>query len=259
MKGGGVQARAQAIAAAHPEIAALHGHNPWTAGIVACLVVLHVVMAITAATLPWWGGVLLGCCVGTLIAHGLLSCMHEAAHQLVFPSPLGNRLTFIAANMPLGVLFAFPMADWHLAHHAHEGEPGRDPYLPVDWEIRAFHERGLAGRIAWHALFPLLEIARVFRPEFGRGRSLLQGWVLADIGAQILFGAIVLPYVPFPMLCYLAVSLVSLLVLHPVNPLFQAEHRDFPGIPWSRLPRLRALAPEWYGPAAQRLAVPGSE
>ena len=87
----------------------------------------------------------------------------------------------------------------------------------------------------------MLQLARVFRPEFGRGRSLLQRWVLADLAAQALFGAIVLPFVPLPMLAYLAISLVSLLVLHPVNALFVREHQDFPGIPWNRLHRVPKL------------------
>jgi sphingolipid delta-4 desaturase len=28
---------------------------------------------------------------------------------------------------------------------------------------------------------------------------------------------------------------------------YHTEHHDFPSVPWNRLPRLRRLAPEWYG------------
>lgn len=224
---------------AEPALSKLRGHNPWTVAIVVVLVPLHVVMALLSARLPWYGGLLCGACVGSLIAYGLLFCMHEASHRLVFEGELANRAVFVAANMPLGVLFAFPMADWHLVHHRERGKAGVDPYEPAEWERGAFLDGSRSGRLAWHVLFAPLQLLRVFRAEYGGGKTLLHRWVLVDVLAQVVFGAVALPYVPFPMLCYLAVSLLSLLVLHPVNPWFLEEHYAHPDIPWNRLPQAR--------------------
>jgi sphingolipid 4-desaturase/C4-monooxygenase len=284
--------RHRMILAAHPEVTALYGRNPWTAAIVAGLVVAQIALAAMAAVLPWWGALMLAWGVGAWIAHALFASMHEAAHRLVFRSRVANRLVLVTANLPLIVPFAVPLAHWHLVHHRRQGQGEWDPDLPSPWEVRVFDRLGFAGRFAWHVLFPVLQLFRIAEPPPGDGLPLMRPWVVFNVLAQVVATAGLAVVLPLPSLVYLGASLAFVFALHPLagrfvqehhhalappdpgsNPIPAAhetgsyvgvanrialnfgrhiEHHDFPAIPWNRLPRLREIAPEAYAHTVAR-------
>jgi sphingolipid delta-4 desaturase len=284
--------RHRMILAAHPEITALYGRNPWTAAIVAGLVLAQLGLALVAGSLPVWGAVVLAWAVGAWVAHALFAAMHEATHRMVFRSRVANRLVLIGANLPLIVPFAIGLAHWHLVHHRRQGQGAWDPDLPSEWEIATFDRWGAPGRLAWHALFPILQLFRIAQPAPGDGLSLLSRWPLANIAVQVVVTAALASLLPASSLVFLGASIAFVFAFHPLagrfvqehhlpvrgipastNPIPAAtetgsyvgignlaalnfglhiEHHDFPAIPWNRLPRLRKIAPEAYAHTVAR-------
>jgi sphingolipid delta-4 desaturase len=254
----------------HPEARALVGRNGWSAVLVLLLAALQFGLAVGLAGAPWW--VVLGAAsaLGAIVAHALGVLIHELAHDLVFRRPWLNRLFAILANVPLLFPSAIDFRGKHLAHHAHLGEPeGRDTQAPQEWERAFVTTRPRA--FVWHAFAPLLA---------PRSKdAAFSWWPSANVAAHF---AVLTPFALHfgwkPML-FLAASGWFAFGPHPVgirrygehltlapgqpttsyygwlnrlsfNVGFHVEHHDLPSVPWSRLPRLRALAPELYSPLA---------
>ncbi len=260
---------------AHPELKGLYGRNPWTAAIVAGLVLgqFSVALLLSWIAAPWWMAIAVAWGFGAFVCHALFASIHEATHQLVFRSPLHNRLVMIAANLPLLAPFAVSLGHWHLVHHRTQGQRSRDPDLPAEWELHLF--RGVVGKWVWHAFFPIIQAVRTLHPDERDALAPTDPWLLVNVGAQVAVAAALFGVLGTGGWVYLVASLYFLFALHPLFGryiqehvvLFQrqettsyygplnkvslnfghhVEHHDLPAVPWNRLPQVRALAPEFF-------------
>ncbi|MEY2881129.1 MAG: hypothetical protein RLZZ15_3509, partial [Verrucomicrobiota bacterium] len=122
------RARRQQILAAHPEVRALFGRNPWTAAVLLGILALQTGLAILFGRLgaPWWGlSVAVAFTVGACANHCLYVVVHEACHLLVFRGRNGNRLVCLLADLPNVFPGSMGFCVYHLKHHTHQGDHAR--------------------------------------------------------------------------------------------------------------------------------------
>ncbi|HEY8431959.1 MAG TPA: fatty acid desaturase [Sandaracinaceae bacterium] len=268
--------RARQILAAHPEVKELMGHDWRTAVAIAALVVLQFGIGFAVAPLPWWAAALIGWVFGAVIAHALGVSIHELAHDLVFERRWMNRAYSIFANLPLGFPAAIDFRDKHLRHHRWLGDTrGEDTQAPTPVQER-FAGTSWWRRALWLTFGPL-----VFHGKPSQDRRPLSywGWVAANVVCCVALWPIIWLYSP-SMFVYLGTSALLAFGVHPVgirryaehvalvpgqptssyygfwnrlsfNVGYHVEHHDFPGIPWTRIGRLREIAPEHYEPLAK--------
>jgi sphingolipid delta-4 desaturase len=260
-------ARRRRLFARHPEARALVGRNPGSAAIVAAMVALQLALAVGATGLDWPALALLAWCIGAVTAHGLSTFIHECAHDLVFHRAAANRALALLANVPLVIPGAIDFRNKHLAHHRHLGEPqGADTQAPPPSDLRFATSR--LKRVVWHCFAPLYGTAQTAERD---------GWLLLNACVQ---GVTLVPFIwcfGLKALAFLVLSGWFAFGPHPVGvrrygehrvlepwqptasyygPLnwvsfdvgHHVEHHDVPAVPWNRLRRLRALAPELYEP-----------
>lgn len=266
--------RTQAILRAHPEVRTLFGRNPWTGAVLLGLVLGQTAIAGWLGALGlghWWLAALVAYAVGACANHCLYVVTHEACHNLIFRSRWLNRLAGLAADLPNLFPGAMGFSVYHLKHHAHQGEYEIDGDLPSRWEARLVGNRWYAKAL-WLACMPIVLMLRPGRIGVG---PMLNGWWLANVVTVVAYDVAVWVWLGPNALLYLLGSFFFSIGLHPLgarwiqehytcdpaqetmsyygpanwltmNVGYHNEHHDFPSIPWNRLPRLRALAPEFY-------------
>lgn len=264
-------ARRRKIFQNHPEARALVGRNPWSAALVLFMVALQLSLAVWLSDLPWFLVVMAAFIVGAVTAHSLSTFIHEASHDLIFRTPLANRIIAIIANVPLVFPAAIDFRDKHLLHHKHLGEPdGADTQAPLDWDF-AFATTPIRTFI-WHCIGPMMPRGVVTRNSHAT-------WLWVN---WLVHAAVLVPFTMlfgFNALLFLGASGFFAFGPHPVaarrygehltlgkdqpttsyygpynwvsfNIGHHVEHHDVPSIPWNRLPKLKALAHEQYAPLA---------
>jgi sphingolipid delta-4 desaturase len=271
--------RTRAILQQHPEIRKLVGRNPFTAVAVVGLVGLQLGLSFIVRDQPWWVSVLLAYVVGAFIAHGLFVLMHDCGHNLIFKRRALNSLLGILSALPSLTPSAASFRRYHMKHHAFQGVYDLDGDLPSEWEAR-WVGNGTIRKAIWLLFFPLL---MAFRPMRVREMKYLDGWTVANWIISLAFTAGVFVAFGFNAILYLFWSMAFSLGLHPVgarwiqehylfhppqetysyygpmnvlafNVGYHNEHHDFPAIPWSRLPKVREIAPEWYNGLAYHMS-----
>ena len=267
-------ARGRQLLAAHPELRALAGTQPTDRAVGRAArrdPMRPRVVARTAA-------------VVRLAAGGLhRRCDHRSravgAHPRLLPQPGvsiadrqslgGNRREFSAGLYP----GRFPSAEYHLLHHRHMGDMDLDAGVPGTTESRVIGG-SRAAKTAWLAGY--IFVQGVVRPRRLRVR-LLDGWTMVNIVVQFAFLAAIVLVAGWAPVSYLAASTVFAIGLHPLGarwiqehfalapdqetysyygPLnkvsfnvgYHNEHHDLVTVPWSRLPLIRRIAPEFYDP-----------
>jgi sphingolipid delta-4 desaturase len=266
--------RTQAILKAHPEIRGLIGRNPWTAAIMLPVVALQIGLAALMGRLGihyWWAALLLAYAVGAFANHCLYVVIHDATHRLIFRSRAANFLVAIIADLPNLVPGAIGFSICHLAHHARQGDYGADADLASRWEARLVGNRRL-GKALWLLAFPVFQLSRLGRL---RDVSVFNGWTFASLAACAVFNLAMTLLFGWNAILYLGASMLFSVGLHPLgsrwiqehftldpnqetgsyygvlnllalNVGYHNEHHDFPSVPWSRLPEIRGIAPEFY-------------
>ncbi len=269
------KARTQRILDAHPNIRALIGTNPatflWTAGIVA----LQLLAAWLVAAQPWWVVVVAAYTLGAAANHALFVLIHECAHRLVFKRKVPNYLTALLANVPQFFPGAIAFVRYHLKHHVFQGVYELDADLPSRWEADLVGHSAI-GKALWLLLYPVFQVTRPYRIK---EVPLWDRWTVANVLTQAAVDVGVWLALGPRALVYFALSLFFSVGLHPLGarwiqrhyltggegtaeqetfsyygPLnriafnvgYHNEHHDFPSVPWNRLPRVAALAPEAY-------------
>jgi len=266
------RARTKEILRKHPEIRALIGHNPatfwWTVGIVS----LQMVMAWVASQQPWWASFILAYCVGAFANHALFVMIHDCTHRLAFKKKLPNMITELIANLPLFLPGSVSFHKYHLKHHAFQGIYELDADIPGRWEARLVGHSAF-GKALWLLFYPIFQIVRPIRVK---EVSLLDPWSLSNLALMIVFDTLMYFLLGPKALLYFGLSLFFAIGLHPLgarwiqrhymtdpteqetfsyygilnivafNVGYHNEHHDFPSVPWNRLPKIRAIAPEFY-------------
>ena len=264
--------RGREILAAHPELRTLSGNAPSSAVWGTALVVLQFVVAIWSTEYPWWVWLPAAYAIGATIDHALWALIHECSHNLIFRRRTPNLWMSIVLNLPLVAAAAISFCKYHLLHHRHMGEMEWDAGVPGPTESRVVGASGVLKTI-WLALFFL--VTGVVRPFRMKKVPFSDAWTtvnsVVQIGAMILL-AYYAGGAPFK---YLSAATIFAIGLHPVGgrwiqehfalapdqetysyygPLnkvsfnvgYHNEHHDLVNVPWSRLPQIRRMAPEFY-------------
>lgn len=214
----------------------------------------------------WWACAYF---VGATVLHSSVLGVHEVCHYLAFKSQFLNRCLILFTGLPVPIPYAFAFREYHLEHHKAQGTEGVDTDLPTSWEARNF--KSIPGKflylftyVYWYLLRPV-----IIRPKF----MWTKPWFVADFcatyslfyylyanyfNAFLYFGACFLLFNVNPCAGHFLAehttfddatetySYYGMLNKLTFNVGYHNEHHDFPGIPWSRLPELRKIAPEFY-------------
>ena len=263
--------RRKAILKAHPEVSKLMGHCPRTKWV--CLSVVAAQMCIAAYMglndKPWWLLVTVAYAFGGTVNHMMLLAMHEISHNLAFKKPDHNRLFGMFINLITGVPAYVMFKKYHIDHHKMQGWDAIDTDIPSWLETVIFVNTPL--KALWCLLQPFMY---GLRPLFVNPKAPCMYAVLNNVSV-IAFNVLVWQVLGCKAALYLILGTLLGMGLHPVaghfiaehymfvegqetysyyGPLnavafnvgFHNEHHDFPFIPGSRLPKLKALAPEFY-------------
>ena len=223
----------------------------------------------------WVGYLFVSYFVGATLTQALFLSIHELSHNLYFKDPFYNKLFAIMINFPIGIPFAASFRRYHTDHHKQMGRCGVDTDIPSSFEVK--YVRGRLMKCVWCCL---QIVAYSLRPIFTSVDSITRFHV-CNLLLQLLFDVfLVYIYGPYPLFYFLMCVLLSG-GLHPCaghflsehyiydyekkedapqetysyygalnritwNVGYHNEHHDFPNIPWSRLPKLKEIAPEYY-------------
>jgi sphingolipid delta-4 desaturase len=265
--------RTRKLLSAHPEVRALFGHQRSTALFVFGVVALQVAVAVALAHahVAWWAVLVAAWCFGAFADHALWTLIHECTHNLVFKRPRNNALLQIFANLPIVFPAAISFRKFHLLHHRFQGDPELDADLASPFEAKLIGN-SVFGKAFWELTFFAWQAARV--PRLKRVQ-MFDGWYALNLATQIAFVAALWWFGGFLAVLYVLMSSIFSIGLHPLGarwiqehfltsegqetwsyygPLntlafnvgYHNEHHDLMMVPWSRLPKLKAIAPEFY-------------
>ncbi|OBZ78399.1 Dihydroceramide delta(4)-desaturase [Grifola frondosa] len=178
---------------------------------------------------------------------------------------------FVYSTLDLDMPELYTMGQkYHIEHHKFLGEDGIDTDLPTQLELICLNN--VLGKV-FFATFQIFFYA--FRPGFVRMQALTQ-WHITNLITQLVFDFVLIKFFGIRPFIYLLASSFFAGSLHPLSGHFIAEHyiwdgldqetysyygplnilaynvgyhnehHDFPAVAWTRLPALRALAPEFY-------------
>jgi len=266
-------ARTRALLAAHPEARSLVGKDPSTAFWVVAIVAFQIAVSWALRAQPVWALVLVAYAVGAFGDHALWTLIHDCTHDLVFRKKRWNKWLQILANLPIVFPAAISFRMFHIFHHRFQGDPDLDADLASPLEARLVGNSTL-GKSLWLLTFFGWQSLRV--PRLKRMR-MLDHWYLANVAVQVAFLGGLWALAGWKPVVYLTLSSIFAIGLHPVGarwiqehyltsgkggqetfsyygPLnvlafnvgYHNEHHDLMTVPWSRLPRLKAIAPEFY-------------
>ena len=263
--------RARAILRAHPEVRGLIGPAPSTFLVLIALVGAQIAVALALRGAPIWLIVLAAYTLGAVINCGVLNMIHEACHGLIFRSRRLNVFAAFVANLGSFWPQVETFFRYHLPHHRHLGDYDRDATVPRVWEARLVG-RSKASKLLWLFFFAVIYPFRVAGMQVGPARK---SWIATNFSFQLCWLTLLFILGGWLAILYLLLSFYFHFGLHPLNAIalqehlfvrrgqesysyygignwitlnagYHVEHHDIPYIPWSRLRRLRALAPEFY-------------
>ena len=145
----------------YPEVRKLYGYDTRTILLTATAVSvqLSLVYIFGNYSISWPWMVLCAYVIGGSITQLLGLIMHETAHNLAAPTPFQNRLVGLLANMGLAFPIAMSFKRYHLIHHAFQGVEGKDPDLPMKWEVAIIKNSPLI-KLLWMSCYPVLYVLR---------------------------------------------------------------------------------------------------
>ncbi|KAI9225676.1 MAG: fatty acid desaturase-domain-containing protein [Piptocephalis tieghemiana] len=264
--------RKRAILAKYPDIPKLYGYDPTSvyvafAGVGAQLGLAYCFGHVWTDTWIWM--LVVAYAVGGTITSIFGVLLHECTHNLVAKSPLVNKLVGLLCNVGIPVPISASFRRYHLEHHTYQGVEGMDPDLPLAWELRLIRGNALL-KLVWLFFYPMMYVVR----GMAQGKTPSK-WERINMVAVIASDALVVYFCGIRGIVYLLLSLWTGYGLHPgaahfiqehytfedgqetysyygilnrvfLNIGYHNEHHDFVKIPWSKLPELKAMAPEYY-------------
>ena len=264
--------RTREIIKLHPEVKQLMTKNPMTFAWIFGCVAFQVIVAYFIREQSWWLVLAAAWLIGAFPTHTLFVCVHEAAHNLIFKKGRNNVFAGIFANLPQLLPSAITFKNFHLKHHAFQGVHELDCDLPGKFEARLIRNYSI-GKMIWMFLFPVFQVFRTIR---AKEVAVVDRWVLLNIAVQFTFDILIWYFFGWKAITYLGMSFMFSVGLHPLggriiqehflvldptqetysyygimnglnmNVGFHNEHHDMPSIPWNNLPKLKAMAPEFY-------------
>lgn len=266
--------RTKQILKAHPEVKTLLGRNPWTAAIMLGVLAFQLGMAYAMGQVAlqyWWVVPIAAWCLGAFANHTMYVVIHEATHDLVFANKTANRFVAMLADLPNLFPAAMGFKIYHIKHHIHQGDYDMDGDIANRWEARLIGNSAF-GKAIWLLFFPLFQLTR---PPRLKSIQPFNAWTMVSIALTISFDVAIVYFFGWGGLIYLLCSFFFSLGLHPLggrwiqehytyipeqetasyygwfnipslNVGYHNEHHDFPSIPWNNLPKLKAMAPEFY-------------
>jgi sphingolipid delta-4 desaturase len=266
--------RARAIVAAHPEVRELMVRNPYTAAIALSLLILQTAIAYGMGRLGfhyWWPSLVVAYCIGAFANHANYVIIHDATHNLIFRNKSWNKMVAIIADLPNLTPGAMGFRVYHLKHHSHQGDYEWDADLANHWEGRLVGNRWYLKAL-WLMLFPFFQLTR---PPRLKAITMWDRWFFVNFVCVVLYDVGIVYFCGWPGFLYLTFSFFFSIGLHPVgarwiqehytyefdqettsyygpinrvclNMGYHNEHHDLPSVPWNNLPKLRAMAPEFY-------------
>lgn len=272
--------RTREILKNHPEIGTLMTRNPWTFAILVGLITLQVGIAYgihqvgVAYELVWWQSLLVTVAaaylIGAFASHCMYVIIHESTHNLIFKSRTMNKVAGVMADLINSFPASMAFRNYHIKHHAHQGDYENDADLASHWEAKLIGN-SFFGKAMWLLFFPVFQALRPPRLAI----ALFEPWVFINMAACLAFDIAIVYFFGLTGLAYFVCSLFFSVGLHPLGarwiqehylvqddqetysyygPLnlvalnvgFHNEHHDFPAIPWNNLPKVREMAPEYY-------------
>ncbi|KIY45100.1 dihydroceramide delta(4)-desaturase [Fistulina hepatica ATCC 64428] len=276
------RSRRAAILKAHPEIKKLMGYTRTTKYVILFVVLLQLcTMYYLRNTHPFsLKFIVLAYVIGGTANHNLFVGIHEITHNLAFRSIAANKALAIFANLPIAVPYAAMFKRYHMEHHRYMGEDGVDVDLPSSLELLVLNN--VAGKV-FFTVFQILFYA--LRPTFIRSQKLTP-WHGYNTAVVFIFDYFVVKHFGWIPIVYFIMSSFFAGSWHPsaghfiaehylwdgldqetysyYGPLnwvafnvgYHNEHHDFPSVPWTRLPEVRRLAPEFYDTIASHPSWP---
>lgn len=253
------------------EMRSIMGNSPVTAfWITLCVVAQFAAAALVRDSSIWiillaaWG-------FGAWFNHALYVFIHDATHNLVLKSALGNRIMGMFCDFALVAPGAMAFRKYHLMHHTRMGNFAYDADLVSEREARLVGNNPLK-KMLW-VLF--LGVSQAMRPMRITADSFWDKWILTNLAIQALVIAGTVYFLGAGAIVYLVASTIFGLGLHPLgarwiaehfitkegqetysyygpmnkvmfNVGYHMEHHDFMTVPWNRLPKIREIAPEFY-------------
>ncbi|MEM7102479.1 MAG: fatty acid desaturase [Bacteroidota bacterium] len=263
--------RVKAILKKYPDISKLMVRNPTTFVYIILIVSLQVTMAWLVSSQPWWVILIAAYTVGAFANHALFVLTHECTHNLIFKKRIYNIFAGLLCDLPNTIPTSIGFRRYHMKHHSHQGQYYHDADIASHWEAKMV--KNIWWRKAlWLAFFPIFQ---AIRPPRIKEMKLVDNWTIFNLFVCIVFNAAIVYFFGWAALGYLALSFFTSIGLHPVGarwiqehylikppqetydyygPLnkiqfnigYHNEHHDFPSVPWSNLPKVRAMAPEFY-------------
>ena len=259
---------------AHPEVRQLFGRNPYTALILLFVLSIQTSIAYAMGKLGidyWWLSLIVAFCLGAFANHCMYVIIHDATHNLIFKSKTWNKWAAVFADLPNLLPGSIGFGVYHLKHHAHQGDYEYDADIANRWEARLIGNKWYRKAL-WLLLFPFFQLTR---PPRLKAITMWSRWSAVNLCAAIAYDVAVVYFCGWPGFLYLVFSFFFSIGLHPVgarwiqehytheieqetssyygpiniialNVGHHNEHHDFPSISWNNLPKLRAMAPEFY-------------
>jgi len=263
--------RTRDILSKHPEVRSLFGNTPSTAIFLFAIVGLQVAVTYALRSQPWWMVLIAAYTIGAVANHGCWVLIHECSHNLIFKKPWASQILHIVANLPIVVPSSISFRKYHLLHHNYQGSESLDADLAAPFEAK-FIGNTAVGKAFWLLMFPLFQAIRI--PRLNKIKF-IDKWYIANFIVQFAFDGLIIYYFGWTAFLYLALSTFFSVGLHPVgarwiqehflthepqetysyygpynivafNVGFHNEHHDLMRVPWSRLPEVKRLAPEFY-------------
>ncbi|XP_070200018.1 sphingolipid delta(4)-desaturase DES1-like [Littorina saxatilis] len=263
--------RRREILLKHPEIKKLMGYDPSITYVISAEIVVQLFVAWLVQDASWTTVFVLAYCLGAMLNQSLSVGLHELGHNLAFGHRNSwlNRALGIFCNVPLIVPLAITFKKYHADHHRYLGENQLDTDVPTRLDIWFF--RNPLTKVFWMVLHPLFYAVRPLM----KASKPFSGWEIFNIVFQLSVDYTIYAVFGAKALMYLLAGMYFGMSLHPLaahfisehyflvggqpthsyygpfnrvifNAGYHNEHHDFPYVPYSRLPEVRRLAPEYY-------------
>jgi len=261
--------RRKLILEKHPEIRKLFGFEPMTAVIVLGIFISQVLVAYAMRNASWGVLIAVAWIYGGTVNHSLQLAVHELSHNLCWETQVYNKWTAFFANLVTGMPSAITFQRYHMEHHQWQGVDGIDTDVPTQLEVNVFNCAW--KKVVWLFLQPLFY---AFRPMLVKPKNPTK-WEGINWATQMTFNFLIVYFFGWKSLAYLVAGTLLGLGIHPCaghfiaehyeltpgvetysyygicnrfnfNVGYHNEHHDFPKIPWSNLPKVRKIAPEFY-------------